>query len=362
MTLFNPLSMNYIPKNFRYGVEQYNRETMNYCPICYLCKSDVVNMWTDEPGSIDLNEYQVVGVFCFYYQGPEEHSFKEVKKWDFVEKRFNDFFDDSVLWQTKQLRNETKGECDNLGIKYLSNKQQIEALEKACSRWATKSYEEEGKESLKLMSEVWEETKNQLPTITLRQINFMPIESKSTPAIIEINFLKDFNKNVYNYKCNQKQGEIEIMKTVNGKNKTERMVNKPLKYMGLTVEESNSNKHMYATIKEGDFDKYAYFVVYEDPHSFSQTLPSGKTITKYVFHIDNYDDGKGHDGIFVPSWMCLNLVDGDVTNSAGYFIAFERNQWNMKVIDALQKLDAGKDSIEYITPELLKKNEYKYHY
>ena len=336
MTLFNPLSMNYIPKNFRYGVEQYNRETMNYCPVCYLCKSDVVNMWTDEPGSIDLNEYTVVGIFCFYYQEEAEHSFKEVKKWDFVEKQFNDFDDDSTLWQTKQLRNETKKECESLDIKYLTNSQERTLLTKLAKKFES-------------MSDVEEEP-------------IKPVELKSMPAIIEINFLKDFNKNVYNYKCNQKQGEIEIMKTVNGKNKTERMVNKPLKYMGLTVEESNSNKHMYATIKEGDFDKYAYFVVYEDPHSFNQTLPSGKTITKYVFHIDNYDDGKGHDGIFVPSWMVLNLVDGDVTEPAGYFIAFERNQWNMKVIDALQKLDSGKDSIEYVTPELLKKNEYKYHY
>lgn len=336
MTLFNPLSMNYIPKNFRYGVEQYNSETMNYCPICYLCRSDVVNMWTDEPGSIDLNEYTVVGVFCFYYQEESEHSFKEVKKWDFVEKQFNDFDDDSTLWQTKQLRNETKGGCESLGVKYLTNSQQRALLTKLAKKFDS-------------MPDVEEES-------------IKEVSSKTIPAMIEINFLKDFNKNVYNYKCNQKQGEIEIMKTVNGKNKTERMVNKPLKYMGLTVEESNSNKHMYATIKEGDFDKYAYFVVYEDPHSFNQTLPSGKTITKYVFHIDNYDDGKGHDAIFVPTWMCLDLVDGDVTTSAGYFIAFERNQWNMKVIDALQKLDSGKDSIEYITPELLKKNEYKYHY
>ena len=152
------------------------------------------------------------------------------------------------------------------------------------------------------------------------------------------------------------------MKTVNGKNKTERMVNKPLKYMGLVCEEHNSNKHMYATVENGDFDKYAYFVVYEQPHSFSQTLPNGKTITKYVFHIDNYDDGKGHDGIFVPTWMCLNLVDGDVTKDVGYLIAFERNQWNMKVINALQKLNDDADSIMYVTPEVLKEKEFKYHY
>lgn len=332
MTVFQPLEQNYLPLNFRDHVELYDSESMNYAPINYLFQSEVVKCWTNEPGEVNLNEYKCVGIFCFY---KSDKPFKEKKEWNWAEKYTADFEDDYIKDLTKYLRSETKEQCDSLGIKYLTNKQQYESLEKASKRWAELIPEQE-------------ESKSTL------------ISTKTTPEIIEINFLNDLNKNVYNYKCNQK-GEI-IMKTVNGKNKTERMVNKPLKYMGLTCEEHNSNKHMYATIENGDFDKYAYFVVYEQPHSFSQTLPNGKTITKFVFHIDNYDDGKGHDGIFVPTWMCLNLVGADVNDPQGYLIAFERNQWNMKVINALQKLNDGADSIMYVTPEILKEKEFKYHY
>lgn len=150
------------------------------------------------------------------------------------------------------------------------------------------------------------------------------------------------------------------MKTVNGKNKAERMLNKPLKYMGLTCYDSSSNKHLYATIESGDFDKYAYFQVFEHAQPFLQTLKSGKTINKVCFHIYNYDDGKGHDAIFVPAWMTLSLVASDVTDSDGYLVAFERNQWNMPIINALKELDAGADDIKYLTPETLQ--GLKYHY
>ena len=150
------------------------------------------------------------------------------------------------------------------------------------------------------------------------------------------------------------------MKTINGKNKTERMLNKPLKYMGLVVKDASSNNHMYAVIESGDFDKYAYFVVYENPNPFTQTLSSGKIINKYCFHLDNFDDGKGHDAIFVPQWMTLELVNGDVSKKVGYLVAFERSEWNMPVIDSLEKLNDGADSVKYLTPKTLQ--GLKYHY
>ena len=150
------------------------------------------------------------------------------------------------------------------------------------------------------------------------------------------------------------------MKSVNGKNKTERMINKPLKYMGLVVTDSSSNKHLYAVVESGDFNKYAYFVVYENPIKFSQTLSNGRIINKYCFHIDNFDDGKGHDAIFVPSWMTLELVGSDVTDKVGYLVAFEKNQWNNNIIINLGKLDAGADSIQEMTPDKIK--GLKYHY
>ena len=138
------------------------------------------------------------------------------------------------------------------------------------------------------------------------------------------------------------------------------MINKPLKYMGLVVKDSSSNKHLYAEAVGGDFDKYAYFEIFEEPKHFIQTTASGKQINKCCFHIDNYDDGKGHDAIFVPEWMTLELVNGDVSDKAGYLVAFERNQWNMPIINALEKLDAGADSIKVLTPETIK--NLKYHY
>ena len=90
------------------------------------------------------------------------------------------------------------------------------------------------------------------------------------------------------------------MKTINGKNKAERMINKPLKYMGLVVQDASSNKHMYAEVSAGDFDRYAYYQIFETPRHFTQQTPGGKEINKVCFHIDNYDDGKGHDAIFLP--------------------------------------------------------------
>ena len=150
------------------------------------------------------------------------------------------------------------------------------------------------------------------------------------------------------------------MKTVNGKNKTERMLNKPLKYMGLVMEDDSSNKHLYASVVSGNFNNYAYFQIFEEPHAFKQTLPSGKQIDKLVFHIDNFDDGKGHDAIFVPQWMALRLVGGDVTNPQGYLVAFERNQWNNEVIAKLTALNDGCDSVKVLTPDNIK--ELKYHY
>ena len=150
------------------------------------------------------------------------------------------------------------------------------------------------------------------------------------------------------------------MKTVNGKNKLERMINKPLKYMGLTVVDASSNKHMYAEIVSGDFDKYAYFEVFEEPKHFQQQTASGKAINKCCFHIDNFDDGKGHDAIFVPEWMCLELVGSDVTDKVGYLVAIERNQFNVNTINNLSKLDDGCDSIKKLTPENIKGLLYHY--
>lgn len=161
--------------------------------------------------------------------------------------------------------------------------------------------------------------------------------------------------------CEIKQGEnFKIMKSVNGKNKTERMLNKPLKYMGLIVTDSSSNKHMYAEVQAGDFNKYAYFMVYEEPIKFNQTLSNGKTISKYCFHLDNFDDGKGHDAIFVPSWMSLEIVNNDVTDKVGYLVAFEKNQWNNPIIAKIDALGAGCDSIKVLTAETIK--GLKYHY
>ena len=138
------------------------------------------------------------------------------------------------------------------------------------------------------------------------------------------------------------------------------MINKPLKYMGLNVTDSSSNKHMYAVIESGDFDKYAYFQIFAHAQPFLQTLRTGKVINKVCFHIDNYDDGKGHDAIFIPQWMTLNLVGADVNDPNGYLIAFERNQWNMPIINNLEKLNDGADSVKYLTPETLR--GLKYHY
>ena len=157
------------------------------------------------------------------------------------------------------------------------------------------------------------------------------------------------------------QGEnLNNMKSVNGKNKMERMINKPFKYMGLVVTDDSSNKHLYAEVQQGDFNKYAYFVVYENPIRFNQTLANGRTISKYCFHIDNFDDGKGHDAIFVPSWMALELVNGDVSEKVGYLVAFEKNQWNNPIIAKLDKLDAGCDSIKVLTADNIQ--GLKYHY
>lgn len=150
------------------------------------------------------------------------------------------------------------------------------------------------------------------------------------------------------------------MKTVNGKNKTERMINKPLKYMGLVVTDSSSNKHMYATIQTGDFNKYAYYVVYAQPYNTTTQTKTGKIINKVYFHIDNFDNGSGYNTLFVPAWMCLELVDGDVSSKAGYLIAIEKNEWNQPIIDKLNALNDGADSIKVLDPESIK--DCKYHY
>lgn len=167
-------------------------------------------------------------------------------------------------------------------------------------------------------------------------------------------------KELYNITVNKIEKENFKMKTVNGKNKSERMINKPLKYMGLVVTDSSSNKHLYAEVESGDFNKYAYFMVYEEPVKFNQTLSNGRIINKYCFHIDNFDDGKGHDAIFVPSWMTLEIVNNDVTDKAGYLVAFEKNQWNNPIIAKLDQLDAGYDSVKVLTAENIK--GLKYHY
>ena len=150
------------------------------------------------------------------------------------------------------------------------------------------------------------------------------------------------------------------MKTINGSNKTERMINKPLKYMGLNVTDSSSNKHMYATIERGDFNKYAYYVVYEHPYNTTHQTKAGKIINKVYFHIDNFDNGSGYNTLFVPSWMVLELVDGDVSTKAGYLIAIEKNDYNKPTIDKLNALDAGTDSIKVLNPDTIK--DLKYHY
>lgn len=138
------------------------------------------------------------------------------------------------------------------------------------------------------------------------------------------------------------------------------MINKPLKYMGLTVTDSSSNKHMYATIESGDFNKYAYYVVYANPYNSSTQTKTGKIINKLYFHIDNFDNGTGYNTLFVPSWMVLELVDSDVSNKYGYLIAIERNEWNKATIDKLNALNAGADSIKVLTPDNIK--GLKYHY
>ena len=150
------------------------------------------------------------------------------------------------------------------------------------------------------------------------------------------------------------------MKTINGKNKTERMINKPLKYMGLNVTDSSSNKHMYATIESGDFNKYAYYVVYATPYNSTSQTKTGKIINKVYFHIDNFDNGTGYNTLFVPSWMVLELVDGDVSSKAGYLVAIERNEWNKATIDKLNALNDGADTIKVLNPENIK--DLKYHY
>ena len=194
---------------------------------------------------------------------------------------------------------------------------------------------------------------NNYALIPLTQINFLNLCEKNKKGYIITNS---------NEKVTQiKQGEnLNNMKSVNGKNKMERMINKPFKYMGLVVTDDSSNKHLYAEVQQGDFNKYAYFVVYENPIRFNQTLANGRTISKYCFHIDNFDDGKGHDAIFVPSWMALELVNGDVSEKVGYLVAFEKNQWNNPIIAKLDKLDAGCDSIKVLTADNIQ--GLKYHY
>lgn len=190
--------------------------------------------------------------------------------------------------------------------------------------------------------------------INMDQINFLKIcEENKKGYIIDNVSKKEENNKVLTE-------SVLKMKSVNGKNRTERMINKPLKYMGLVVKDSSSNKHMYAEIESGDFNKYAYFQVVEEPRSFTQTLPSGKKIDKLVFHIDNFDDGKGHDAIFVPAWMSLELVNGDVTEPCGYLVAFERNQWNNEIIKKLEALNDGCDSVIALTEKNIKGLEYHY--
>lgn len=150
------------------------------------------------------------------------------------------------------------------------------------------------------------------------------------------------------------------MKTINGQNKTERMINKPLKYMGLNVTDSSSNKHMYATIERGDFNKYAYYIVYANPFNSTSQTKTGKIINKVYFHIDNFDNGTGYNTLFVPSWMVLELVNGDVSNKEGYLIAIEKNEYSKATIDKLNALDKEADSIKALTPETIK--GLKYHY
>ena len=189
--------------------------------------------------------------------------------------------------------------------------------------------------------------------ITLNQINFLKICEENKKGYIINSVSKKENKQVLTE-------SVLKMKSVNGKNKTERMINKSLKYMGLVVKDSSSNKHMYAEIESGDFAKYAYFQVVEEPRKFRQTLASGKTIDKLVFHIDNFDDGKGHDAIFVPAWMSLELINGDVTGLCGYLVAFERNQWNNEIIKKLEALNDGCDSVITLTEKNIKGLEYHY--
>ena len=162
---------------------------------------------------------------------------------------------------------------------------------------------------------------------------------------------------LYNITVNKKE---KTMKTINGKNKTERMISKPLKYMGLVVTDSSSNKHMYATIESGDFNKYAYYCVYETPYNTATKTSAGKTINKFYFHIDNFDNGSGYNTLFVPTWMVLELVNGDVREKAGYLVALERNQWNNETIKKLNDLNDGADSIKVLNPENIK--DLKYHY
>ena len=138
------------------------------------------------------------------------------------------------------------------------------------------------------------------------------------------------------------------------------MINKPLKYMALVVKDVSSNKHMYAEVEGGDFDKYAYYVVYATPYNCSSQTKTGKIINKVYFHIDNFDNGSGYNTLFVPSWMVLELVDGDVSSKDGYLVAIEKNEWNKSTIDKLNALNDGADSIKVLTPDNIK--GLKYHY
>lgn len=190
--------------------------------------------------------------------------------------------------------------------------------------------------------------------IPLTQINFLNLCEKNKKGYI----INNVSKKETNSKVLTES--VKKMKTVNGKNKMERMINKPLKYMGLVVKDSSSNKHMYAEIQSGDFNKYAYFQIFEEPHAFKQSLANGKTIDKLVFHLDNFDDGKGHDAIFVPAWMSLELIGADVTDPDGYLVAFERNQWNNPIIEKLNALNDGADSVKVLNEKNIK--ELRYHY
>ena len=58
--------------------------------------------------------------------------------------------------------------------------------------------------------------------------------------------------------------------------------------------------------------------------------------------------------------MTLKLVDGDITHPAGYLVAIERNKYNVNIINALNALNAGADSIKVLTPETIKGLTYHY--